>query len=70
MDRLDELSQPELLRNLRAKNKRKLEEVAKLIGVSKEAYFDIEKGKSQLSPNHYADLAEYYCVDEELFAAN
>ena len=57
----------ELLRTLRAKKKAKLEDVAKAMNITREAYFAIEKG--QLMPDrwHLADLADFYGISDRVF---
>jgi transcriptional regulator with XRE-family HTH domain len=57
----------ELLRNLRAAKKAKLEDVANAINISREDYFKIEKG--QLAPNS-SDLeaiASFYDICPSVF---
>jgi len=56
------MSLAERLRNLRATRKAKLEEVAKIINVSREDYYAIEKGLVTAGSDQLASLAKFYGV--------
>ncbi|QUM78760.1 helix-turn-helix transcriptional regulator (plasmid) [Moritella sp. 24] len=57
----------ELLRKLRANQKSKLEEVAKAMNISREEYFQIEKGLLIPDLYHLDDVAKFYGIDASIF---
>jgi len=56
-----------LLRNLRAKKRAKLEDVAKAMNITKEAYFAIEKGELLPDLYHLDDVAKFYGINSAVF---
>lgn len=61
------MSLVELLRNLRAKKKAKLEDVAKAMNITKEQYFAIEKGLLIPDLYHLDDVAKFYGISNTVF---
>lgn len=57
----------ELLRQLRAERRVKLEDAGRAMNISREAYFEIEKGR--LMPEQYQldELAKFYQISPTIF---
>lgn len=67
---MEKYSESEILKrvkNLRKKNKKTQEEVGKLLGITKQAYYRYEKGRRKLSIETLNILANYYGVTVDYF---
>lgn len=57
----------ELLQKLRVNKKAKLEEVARAMNITREEYYQIEKGLLIPDLYHLDDVAKFYGIDASIF---
>lgn len=57
----------ELLRQLRAKRRVKLEDAGRAMSISRESYFEIEKGRLLPDQHQLNDLSKFYGISPRVF---
>lgn len=57
----------ELLRQLRAERRVKLEDAGRAMNICREAYFEVEKGRLLPDQYHLDDLAKFYGISPRIF---